>query len=133
MTDYQAIYSHDGVRYFKSTGVGTPADPYIPVVTTVGGEDGAGSEFENASNFEVTIGSSSTEIKAANASRKILALVNNSDVNIFISLGSAAVMNQGIRLNANGGNIVLASPVYMGAVYGITAAGGKSLVGVEGT
>lgn len=133
MTDYQAIWSHDGIRYFKSTGTGTTSDPYVPVINTSGGDSGGGTEFDNASNFEVTIGSTSTEIKAANASRKILALVNNSDVNIFISLGSAAVMNSGIRLNANGGNIVLASPVYMGAVYGITASGGKSLVGVEGT
>ena len=133
MSDYQAIWAHDGLKFFKSTGTGTTSDPYVPVVTNSGGDSGGGTEFDNATNFEVTIGSTSTQIKAANASRKLLALVNNSDVNIFISLGTAAVMNSGIRLNANGGNIVLASPVYMGAVFGITAAGGKSLVGVEGT
>jgi hypothetical protein len=133
MTDYQAIWSHDGIRFFKSTGTGTQTDPYVPVINTTGGDSGGGTEFDNASNFEVTIGSTSTEIKAANESRKMLALVNNSDVNIFISLGSAAVMNSGIRLNANGGNIVLASPVYMGSVFGIAATNGHSLVGVEGT
>jgi hypothetical protein len=133
MTDYQAIWSHDGIRYFKSTGTGTTSDPYVPVINTTGGDSGGGTEFDTASNFEVTIGSTSTEIKEANESRKMLALVNNSDVNIFISLGSAAVMNSGIRLNANGGNIVLANPVFMGSVFGISASGGKSLVGVEGT
>ena len=132
MTDYQAIWSHDGIRYFKSTGTGTTADPYIPVITTSGGDSGGGTEFDNASNFEVMIGTTSTQIVEANESRKILALVNNSDVNIFISLGFAAALNRGIRLNANGGNIVLASPVYMGAVYGITASGSNSLVGSEG-
>lgn len=133
MTNYGWISEQKGVQFHKSTGTGTQADPFIPVINTSGGDSGGGTEFENATNFEVTIGSVSTEIKAANESRKLLALVNNSDVNIFISLGSAAVMNSGIRLNANGGNIVLASPVYMGAVFGITAAGGKSIVGVEGT
>lgn len=132
MTDYQAIWSHDGIRFFKASGTGTTSDPYVPVINTEGGDSGGGTEFENASNFEVTIGSSSTEIKTANASRKLLALVNNSEISIFISLGTTAVMNSGIRLNANGGNIVLASPVYMGSVYGI-AESAASLVGVEGT
>ena len=133
MTDYQAIWSHDGIRYFKSTGTGTTTDPYIPVFNTSGGDSGGGTEFDNASNFEVSIGTTSTEIKAANESRKMLALVNNSAVNIFISLGSAAVMNSGIRLNANGGSIVIADPVYMGAVYGIAGTASNSVVGVEGT
>lgn len=134
MSDYQAIWSHDGIKYFKSTGTGTTSDPYVPVINTSGGGgSGGGTEFENASNFAVTIGTTSTLIKSANESRKLLALVNDSDVNIFIALGAPAVMNSGIRLNANGGNIVLASPVFMGDVYGITAAGGKIIVGVEGT
>ena len=132
MTDYQAIWSHDGIRFFKASGTGTTSDPYVPVINTEGGDSGGGTEFENASNFEVTIGSVSTEIKTANSSRKLIALVNNSEISIFISLGTAAVMNSGIRLNANGGNIVLANPVYMGAVYGI-AESAASLVGVEGT
>ena len=133
MTDYQAIYSHDGIKFFKATGTGSQSDPYIPTINTQGSGSGGAVEFDNATNFAVTIGNTSTEIKKANASRKILALVNNSDVNIFISLGGTAALNSGIRLNANGGNIVIANPIYTGVVNGIAATSGHSLVGIEGT
>jgi hypothetical protein len=133
MTDYQAIYSHDGIKFFKATGTGSQSDPYIPTINTQGSGSGGAVEFDNATNFAVTIGNTSTEIKKANASRKILALVNNSDVNIFISLGGTAALNSGIRLNANGGNIVIANPIYTGVVNGIAATAGHSLVGMEGT
>jgi hypothetical protein len=133
MTDYQAIFSHDGIKFFKATGTGSQSDPYIPTINTQGSGSGGAVEFDNATNFAVTIGNTSTEIRAANASRKILALVNNSDVNIFISLGGTAALNSGIRLNANGGNIVIANPIYTGVVNGIAATAGHSLVGMEGT
>ena len=131
MTDYQAIWSHDGVRYFKSTGTGTTSDPYIPTVNTQGGGSGGAVEFDTASNFTVNVSSVSTLVRSAVSNRKILALVNNSDVVIFVHLGSAAVLDSGIRLNANGGSLVLADPVYTGAVYAITATSGQ-LVGVDG-
>ena len=133
MTDYQAIYSHDGIKFFKATGTGSQSDPYIPTINTQGSGSGGAVEFDNATNFAVSIGNTSTEIRAANDSRKILALVNNSDVNIFISLGGTAALNSGIRLNANGGNIVIANPIYTGVVNGIAATAGHSLVGMEGT
>ena len=133
MTDYQAIYSHDGIKFFKATGTGSQSDPYIPTINTQGSGSGGAVEFDNATNFAVSIGNTSTEIRAANDSRKILALVNNSDVNIFISLGGTAALNSGIRLNANGGNIVIANPIYTGVVNGIAATSGHSLVGMEGT
>ena len=55
MTNYQAIYSHDGIKFFKSTGSGTTSDPYIPTVNTTGGDSGGGTEFDTATNFEVTM------------------------------------------------------------------------------
>lgn len=129
MSNYQAIWSHDGIRYFKATGTGTDSDPFIPVLETSG--ESIGSEFDTVSNFTVNIGSTSTLVRSAVSTRKILALVNNSDVNIFIHLGSAAVLNSGIRLNANGGSLVLADPVWKGTVYAITASSGQ-LVGIDG-
>ena len=133
MTDYQAIYSHDGIKFFKATGSGSQSDPYIPTINTQGGGSGGAVEFDSATNSEITIGNTSTSIAASNESRKIIALVNNSDVNIFIALGAAAVLNSGIRLTANGGNIVIANPIYTGAINGIAATSGHSLVVMEGT
>ena len=130
MTNYGWISEQQGIQYHKSTGTGTLADPFVPeIVTTIEGH----LDFDTAVNFAVTVGSTSTLVRAAEAGRKLLVLVNDSDVVLFLSLGSAAVMNQGIRLNANGGNIVLENPIYTGNVYAICAAGGKNLVGCEGT
>ena len=130
MTNYGWISEQKGIQFHKSTGTGTQADPFVPEIsTTIEGH----LDFGSATNFSVTVGSTSTLIKSANASRKLLVLVNDSDVVLFLSLGSAAVMNQGIRLNANGGSIVLANPIYTGDVYGICTAGGKNIVGCEGT
>ncbi len=130
MTNYGWISEHKGIQYHKSTGTGTQADPFVPEIsTTIEGH----LDFGTAVNFAVTVGSTSTLIRPAEAGRKLLVLVNDSDVVLFLSLGSAAVMNQGIRLNANGGNIVISNPIYTGAVFAISAAGGKNIVGCEGT
>ena len=41
---------------------------------------------------------------AANANRKYMLIVNDSDTVIYISIGTATALNSGIRLNANGGS-----------------------------
>ena len=129
MTNYGWIPEQEGIQYFKSTGTGTQSDPFVPEISTsIEGSFGLCS----ATNFAVTVGSTSTLIRSANAARKLLVLVNDSDVVLFVSLGATAVMNQGIRLNANGGNIVLENPIYTGDIYAICSAGGKNIVGVEG-
>lgn len=129
MTNYGWIPEQEGIQYFKSTGTGTQSDPFVPeLTTTIEGH----LDFGSATNFAVTVGSTSTLIRSANAARKLLVLVNDSDVVLYVSLGSAAVMNEGIRLNANGGNIVLENPIYTGDIYAICSAGGKTIVGVEG-
>jgi len=51
-----------------------------------------------------TITTASGTALAANANRKYALLVNNSDTVMYIKIGVAAVANQGIRLNANGGS-----------------------------
>lgn len=44
-----------------------------------------------------------TQIVGANGNRKYLLLVNDSDAVVYISVGTSASMNNGIRLEANGG------------------------------
>ena len=53
----------------------------------------------------VTVGASTVELAAANANRTYLLLVNDSDAAIYVKFGAAAVLNQGIRINANGGSL----------------------------
>jgi len=82
----------------------------------------------------VTVGNSSTTVLAANANRKGAVFVNDSDETIYLARGSTAVMNQGIRLNANGGSFEInATNLYTGVVSAICASGGKNLCVEEGT
>lgn len=85
----------------------------------------------------VAVAITSTAVVAANTQRQYLLLVNDSDTDIYLKLGEAAVVNQGIRLNANGGNFEMSSLVgnlYQGAINGIHAgAATKKLLVTEGT
>lgn len=75
-------------------------------------------------------------VLAANANRRYALLVNDSDTVIYIMLGAAAVANQGIRINANGGNYemsLMLGNLYTGAINGIHAGvGDKALLMLEG-
>lgn len=80
----------------------------------------------------VTVGAVTTVAKAANADRKWLLLVNDSDETVYVKLGAAAVLNQGIRISASGGALELTGgSLYLGAVNGICASGGKTLLVTE--
>lgn len=83
----------------------------------------------------VTVGATTTQIVAANANRKYLLLINDSDENIYLKLGAAGVINAGIRLNANGGSyemFAIVGNIYTGAINGICASGSKKLLVTEG-
>jgi hypothetical protein len=80
----------------------------------------------------VTVANSTTVAKAANADRKWLLLVNDSDETVYLKLGAAAALNEGIRLNASGGALELAGgSLYLGAVNCICTSGGKKLLVTE--
>ena len=128
MANYQDIIANEGVKYFKSTGTGTDTDPYIPSTSTAISAD----EVSSITNFNVSIGTSSTQVLAANSNRKLLILVNDSDEPIYVSLGATATLNNGIRLNASGGALALDNPIFKGVVNAISANGSKTLVGAEG-
>jgi len=76
----------------------------------------------------VTVTAASTEILAANADRKVAIIVNDSDATMYLAIGVAAQANKGIRLNANGGTLVISrtGDIYSTeAIYGILAAAGN--------
>lgn len=83
----------------------------------------------------VTVGSSSTSIIAANAKRTYLRLTNDSNENIYITLGStAALMNKGISVLANGGYYEInQNNLWQGEIRGICTSGGKVMMYLEGS
>lgn len=84
----------------------------------------------------VTIGAATGEVLAANPNRKYVLLVNDSDTTIYLKIGSAATLNQGIRLNANGGSYEMCA-IYgnldMRVINAISSAEGKTLLVTEGS
>lgn len=78
----------------------------------------------------ITVTALSTQILAANANRKVAIICNDSDTTIYLAVGVAAQANKGIRLNANGGVIVISQTgdiFSTEAVYGILAAVGSKV------
>jgi hypothetical protein len=127
MANFQDIKAQTGIKFFKSSGTGTDADPFVPEVSGITTAD----EVTSITNFNVSVGSSSTQVLAANSNRKLLILVNDSDEDIYIALGATATLNSGIRLNKKGGSLTLDDPKYTGVVNAICLSGSKNLVGIE--
>lgn len=78
----------------------------------------------------VTVTAVSTQILAANANRKVAVITNDSDTTIYLAIGVAAQANKGIRLNANGGVIVISRTddiFSTEAINGILAAAGNKV------
>uniref|UniRef100_A0A6M3J2H5 Uncharacterized protein n=1 Tax=viral metagenome TaxID=1070528 RepID=A0A6M3J2H5_9ZZZZ len=82
-----------------------------------------------------SIAATTTTALAANANRLYALLVNDSVETLYIKLGAAAVLNQGIRLNANGGSYEISKKfgnLYTGAINGIGTSGAAVLLVTEG-
>lgn len=81
------------------------------------------------------IGASTTAALAANANRKYAVFINDSESVIYLKVGVAAVLNQGIRLEASGGSYEMSSlrgNLDTRAVNGISSGAGKVLLVTEG-
>ena len=82
----------------------------------------------------ITVGTTSTALVVATGSRKLLVLTNDSDAVIYLGIGSAAVLNKGMRLeipsSANKGSVLQFGgenglPLTTQAVNAISVAGSK--------
>jgi hypothetical protein len=88
---------------------------------------------ENAFNSAVVVGTTSTLVIAANPNRKFLILVNDSDESIYVTLGSPAVLQEGIMVGSFGGALNIdTAMLYRGEVTAICESGGKRLTICEG-
>lgn len=131
------VASHDGLPepsvgstfYAYDTGI-----LYITYDGTNWAEKDSGA-YTTPTHTAPTIGNTTTVALAANTTRRYLLLVNDSTEDIYIKLGAAAVMNQGIRINANGGSYEMSKKLgnlYTGAINGICTSGSKILLVTEG-
>ncbi len=92
--------------------------------------------YSTAAHTEASIGVTTGAALAANDARVYALFINDSDTTIYLMLGSAAVLNEGIRLNANGGSFEMTQQqgnLYDGVVNGISSGASKNLLVLEGT
>ena len=74
-----------------------------------------------------------TVVLAANPRRVDAVFVNDSNKPIYLARGNAAVLNQGIRLNAVGGSYEInQNNLFLGAINAIAEGGAKNLTVSEG-
>ena len=85
-----------------------------------------GGELNFSSPDNVTVGSSTTAVVAANNNRKYLTITNISDESIFIAWSEDAEQNKGEMLTANGGTRTWFNPP-TNALNAICASGSKLL------
>jgi len=82
---------------------------------------------------KISVGNTKTGVIAANSSRRFAIFVNDSDEDIYLSLGNNAAMNEGIRLNSSGGYFEInGTNLYTGSVTAICSSGTKNLTYTEG-
>ncbi len=113
----------------------TGASQIVPSRLVSIGEVGAGI-YATPTHTSVGAATSSTLALAANSNRRYAIFVNDSDTAVYLGLGAAAIVNAGIRLNANGGSYEMSAMLgnlYRGAINAIHGGTGtKSLLVTEG-
>jgi len=122
--DGQLADGHN-VTVDNAVGSGVYVRPGTSAVFTIKDDKGTTA----GTSTGITVGSSSTTVLASNSARKEAIIVNDSDEVAYLKYGTTAVLNSGIRLNANGGTLV--ETVYTGIITGICASGSKVVTVTE--
>ena len=75
----------------------------------------------------------SVSVLASNASRKWATIINDGSTQVYISIGAAATITQGIRLNANGGSYTIGKDNHTTEVINaIRPSGSGNVLVIEG-
>lgn len=80
-----------------------------------------------------SVGNTTTEIVAANTSRKWIVLTNVGNKDIFIACDVDALVDKGMLLGKAGGSVLMGADLCTtGAIDGITSAGTSTVIFQEG-
>jgi hypothetical protein len=110
---------------------GDPTETIVAV--TLEGFSPALTGHSTANNQHVAVGTTSTEILAANTNRKMAVFFNNSGSSFYLRLGGTAEVNKGIRLGPNEIYQIGLVNLWLGAVNAIRASGTSHIDVFEGT
>jgi hypothetical protein len=81
--------------------------------------------------LSVSIGAADAVLLASNLNRKGVVIVNDSANIVYLSFGATALINKGIRLNANGGSFTMQSMTFTTAEIRAIASGAGSNICVQ--
>ena len=91
-------------------------------------------QYTTPANTTVNVGVASTQILAANSDRLYAAITNDSDTEIYLGIGAAAVAGQGVPLTTKGSSYEINwTNLYQGVVNVICSEADKLLIVTEGT
>jgi hypothetical protein len=103
----------------------------LPAGNNLIGKVGIDGSYTTPTHTAVSVTTSTGVALAVNTSRKYALFINDSDTAQYLKFGTDAVLNEGIRLNANGGSYEMSAAqgnLYTGAVNVIAATAGTLLV-----
>ena len=92
--------------------------------------------YSTAAHTEGAAINTTSAALAANHERAYAMFQNDGDVDVYLRLGEAAVVNEGILINANGGTYEISDRLgnlFTGAVNCIAASGTNVVLVLEGT
>ena len=85
-------------------------------------------QFDTATSDGVAVGTTSTLVLTANSARKIAIITNDSNVNMYLSLGVPAEINKGVRLSRGGGSFTTQDDYpFKGNIYMIAGSANKNV------
>ena len=94
--------------------------------------------FGSAVHGTASVGTASTAVLAANPNRTYAIISNDGTAAVYLALGKAAVLNEGIRLSPGGtygDRLEMSrdkSNVFSGAINGISAVAGMKVIAIQG-
>lgn len=87
--------------------------------------------FSQAISDSATVGVTSTKILNAKSGRRFAIICNDSNEDIYLSLGASAVLNKGGVLSPGGVLNIDGTCPFKGEIYAICASGGKNICTLE--
>lgn len=81
---------------------------------------------------QISVGTNSTQLLAANPSRLYAHIINNTSNTVYIQYSSSAALNQGIKLSAGGFLFISGGDLYLGVVNAIALMPNQLIDIIEG-
>ena len=108
--------------------------PIVILLTWIIAPMTSGQRATAVTHATVEIATTSTSVLGAASQRTLLGLINSSDTVLYCNLaGGAAIVDGGLRLNANGGSALFDTSVPTGAIACIHGGSGtKTLLVLDG-